>query len=349
MTLAATVGIAVLGAYLFYRMKVPAGALIGAILFTAIFNIMTGMGTFPTAMKTVVQAIAGGFIGQRITRGDLKEMKTILGASLLMFFCMAADTVVVGFLMFRFSELDLATALVAAMPAGLSDIALISTDLGADGTLSTALQLVRTLFAIMVLPQIAFRVCARLDGEKNEMDPTRAPGYKAPDIRTWKNALITLILAEAAGIAGKLAGIPAGAMIFAVFAVAARNVKSGHAYLPKKLRLAAQCVAGTIVGVGITMQDVENIRFLLIPALILVVSLVLCNYLFGWLIHKVCGLDLATALFGAIPAGVSDMALISTETGGDAPKVAALQLVRYVGILSLMPVAIQLLTTVLRK
>ena len=126
MTLAATVGIAVLGAYLFYRMKVPAGALIGAILFTAIFNIMTGMGTFPTAMKTVVQAIAGGFIGQRITRGDLKEMKTILGASLLMFFCMAADTVVVGFLMFRFSELDLATALVAAMPAGLSDIALIS-------------------------------------------------------------------------------------------------------------------------------------------------------------------------------------------------------------------------------
>lgn len=133
MTLAATVGVAVLGAYLFYRMKVPAGALIGAILFTAIFNIMTGMGTFPTAMKTVVQAIAGGFIGQRITRGDLKEMKTILGASLLMFFCMAADTFVMGFLMFRFSELDLATALVAAMPAGLSDIALISTDLGADG------------------------------------------------------------------------------------------------------------------------------------------------------------------------------------------------------------------------
>ena len=75
----------------------------------------------------------------------------------------------------------------------------------------------------------------------------------------------------------------------------------------------------------------------------------LCNYLFGWLIHKVCGLDLATALFGAIPAGVSDMALISTEMGGDAPKVAALQLVRYVGILSLMPAAIQLLTTVLHK
>lgn len=43
------------------------------------------------------------------------------------------------------------------------------------------------------------------------------------------------------------------------------------------------------------------------------------------------------------------MALISTEMGGDAPKVAALQLVRYVGILSLMPAAIQLLTTVLHK
>ena len=93
-------------------------------------------------------------------------------------------------------------------------------------------------------------------------------------------------------------------MIFAVFAVAARNVKR-HAYLPKKLRLAAQCVAGTIVRSEVPCRMWKRSAFCWIPALILVVSLVLCNYLFGWLIHKVCGLDLATALLGAIPAGVS--------------------------------------------
>jgi len=339
-----TTAAAIWGGLLFYKMKVPAGAMIGAILSTAAFNFLTGMGEFPPEIKVVVQAIAGGFIGQRITRGDLKEMKNILGASVLMFVCMTGYTLLVGGVMARFTQLDLATALASTMPAGLNDTAIISADVGADPVQSTVMQMVRMLFSVILLPQLGFRICARWNPAPVELDPTNVPGYKSPEIKTWSNAICTVALAVGCGLLGKASGIPAGAMIAAVFAVAGLNVWKGRAYLPKGLKLAAQCAAGAIIGSGITTNDVANMRLLLFPVLILTASLLICNYVCAWMLHKLCGLDISTSIFGAIPAGVSDMALISADMGGDAPKAAVLHLVRYVGMLGVMPSIIKAIT-----
>ena len=101
---------------------------------------------------------------------------------------------------------------------------------------------------------------------------------------------------------------------------------------------------GTIVGLGVTAQDVYNMPALIEPLCIVLVCTFLCNYICGFLMHKICKLDVSTSLFGSIPAGVSDMALIATDLGGDAPKVAVLQLVRYIGLFSVMPFVIKLLT-----
>lgn len=55
-------------------------------------------------------------------------------------------------MLFKVTQLDLATALVSAMPAGLSDIAVVSSDLGANSTQTTVVHTIRTLFAIIILP-----------------------------------------------------------------------------------------------------------------------------------------------------------------------------------------------------
>ena len=111
---------------------------------------------------------------------------------------MAADAFVVGFLMFRFSGW-IWRRFGVRYAGGLSDIALIGTDLGAVETLSTALQLPCGHSCDYGTPDLLSGVRLAPTG-RNEMDPTRAPGYKAPEIRErGKNALITLILAEAQG------------------------------------------------------------------------------------------------------------------------------------------------------
>lgn len=261
--------------------------------------------------------------------------------------CMIFYTLLMGWMLSAITTLDLATSLVAAMPAGLSDTAIISSDLGADPVQCTAISLVRTIFSLTILPQIAFHVCGRINrGEENlkqEKTSAKEAGVAPAKKLRIKNIIITLILAEATGILGKYSGIPAGAMTFSVMAVAFLNIRTERACLPKGIRLIAQSLTGVVVGIKVTMQDVENIKNLLTPVLLLTVSLIICNYLCGFLLYKVCKLDLSTSLFGSIPAGVSDMALIAADMGGDSPKVAVLQLVRYVGLISIMPMVIRLI------
>lgn len=343
-----TVAVAAAGSFLFYRLKIPAGALIGAIIFTAVFHIATGMGAFPGIMKTVMQAIAGAFIGQRITRRDIRELRRTLVAGAVMFLFMIGYTLVVGHLVNTMTELDLPTALVCSMPAGLSDTAIISADLGANATQTTVVHTIRTLFAILLLPQLAFQICKKLEGEEAnpqaELAASRRIGYKPSETRTVKNMIITFLLAEGAGLLGKFSGIPAGAMTFAIFVVAAFNIKSSRAYLPKRVKLVAQCIMGTIVGLGVTAEDVRDMPALVRPIVIVLVCTLCCNYICAFLMHKLCKLDASTSLFGSIPAGVSDMALIATDLGGDAPKVAVLQLVRYIGLFTIMPILIKQIT-----
>ncbi len=155
---------------------------------------------------------------------------------------------------------------------------------------------------------------------------------------------MTLAIAAVSGVMGKLSHFPAGAMVFPMFAVAAFNVRTGNAWLPKRLKLAAQCLAGVNIGVTITLAELLTFRELLIPAAAVAVNCVLVNYVLGFLIHRTCGLDLPTSLFASVPAGMSDMALVSLEQGGDAPKVAVLQLVRYLCVMAFMPSLIKILT-----
>ena len=342
-----TVCVASVGSYLFYKLKIPAGALIGAIVFTAAFNIITDLGTFPRIMKTVMQAVAGAFIGLRITRRDIGELKKTLAGGMVMFLFMILYTLGVGYLLRAVTELDLPTALVCAMPAGLSDTSIISADLGANTTQTTIVHTVRTLFAILLLPQLAFQVCKRLTGATDaaheEVEDVNRIGYKPPEVRTLKNAAITLVLAELFGALGKMSGIPSGALTFAIFGVAVLNIKTSRAYLPKRVKQVAQCIMGTIVGLGVTVEDVRNIPALIKPLLIVLLCTLCCNYICGFLLHKICKLDISTSLFGSIPAGVSDMALIATDLGGDAPKVAVLQLIRYIGLFSVVPLLIKLI------
>ncbi len=335
-----------MGSYLFYRMKIPAGALIGALLFSAVFHIFTGRGSFPSSAKVLVQAVAGAFIGQRVTKKDILELRATLCGGLLMLGCMILYTVLVGRLLSAVTTLNLPTALVAAMPAGLSDTAIIASDLGADTTQSTLLATFRTLYSLLVLPQIANRICLSIQAAhgKTEAQRTESKGSAGSSVRSPKDIFLTLFLAETAGILGKLSGIPAGAMTFSVIAVAVLNIKWERARLPRRLKFAAQCVTGLLIGIRVTMDDVQNLKYLLLPVLLLLLCATICNYVCAFLLYKVAKLDLFTSLFGSIPAGVSDMALIATDLGGNAPKVSVLQLVRYIGVFTVMPVLIRLIT-----
>ncbi|SKC84791.1 AbrB family transcriptional regulator [Maledivibacter halophilus] len=154
--------------------------------------------------------------------------------------------------------------------------------------------------------------------------------------------IYTLLIAGAGGYIGIKLKVPAGALIGAMFFVAIYNVYTGQGNIPKNFKLAAQIVVGGMIGLNFTMDTVQGLKKLIIPALMLVIGLTLFSISLGFIISKLTGLDLITALFSCSPGGLTDMTIISEAYGAQTHKVALLHLIRLITVITVLPLVIKL-------
>ncbi|MGE5632138.1 MAG: AbrB family transcriptional regulator [Caulobacteraceae bacterium] len=152
--------------------------------------------------------------------------------------------------------------------------------------------------------------------------------------------IYTLAVAFAGGYIGIKLKVPAGALIGAMFSVGFFNMYTDKGKIPANFKIAAQTVVGGIIGLNFTPDTLSGLKYLILPALILIIGLVLYSIVLGLIIHKLTGLDLVTSLFSTAPGGLADMTLISDAYGADTPKVALLHLVRLITVISILPVVI---------
>lgn len=172
---------AALGSVLFYRGKIPAGALVGAMVFSAAFHLLTGAEGLPPQPRFLVQLIAGAFIGQRVRRETLRQLRSCVKPAVQMVLCVTGITVLSALALTRLAPwISLPTALVSMMPAGLSDISAIAADLGADTTVCALLQSVRVFWGLSVLPQLCGKICARYAPDAPGGEAAPVPGGAPP-------------------------------------------------------------------------------------------------------------------------------------------------------------------------
>lgn len=157
--------------------------------------------------------------------------------------------------------------------------------------------------------------------------------------------IVTIIIGAIGGLIGVKLKIPAGAMIGSMLFVAVYNIYTAKGYIPPNFKILAQILVGGIIGLNFTMDTIKGLKELILPALLLSFGLIIAGLTLGIVIHKITGLDINTALFSSSPGGLTDMTLISDSFGADSPKVAILQLVRLIMVLSVMPTAIKLISS----
>lgn len=152
LTLAVTFALAASGAALLLALDVPAGGLIGAVLFVGTFNLATGRGTsLPRPIRNGASTAIGAVIGSMITRSVLIDLGT--GAVLALLFTAFILTVGVGagILLSRWAGIDRKTAILAACPGGMVEMAVIAEHVGADQATVLGIHLVRRLASLVVL------------------------------------------------------------------------------------------------------------------------------------------------------------------------------------------------------
>jgi hypothetical protein len=113
--------------------------------------------------------------------------------------------------------------------------------------------------------------------------------------------------------------------------------------MPMWAKRLAQVLSGAYIGCGMGLSDVLELKYLILPALLLVSSYFITCLITGNILCKYFGMSIKEAMLAATPAGASDMALISSDLGVQGTDLIVLQIIRLVVVVSLFPQIIHLI------
>jgi len=329
---------------LLYKLHVPGGMLVGAILGAAALSIGTGRAVMPVAAKISAQVAAGAFIGCSVERSDLKGFRHLLRPALILVCSMVILNLIVGPLMYFLAggALSPITALFCAVPGGISDIPIIAEDMGGDAPQIAVMQFVRMSIGVGVFPALTFRLTK---GEPQ--DDSHAVRTKDIVHRPMLTLLRTLAIAVVCGLIFRYIGVPAGAMVGAMLGTLAAKLCGLETYLPMPVKRAAQLLSGAYIGCGIMISDILSLSHLILPTAVLIAGYTINCFVCGFLLHKLCHMTRREGMLAATPAGASDMALISADIGVNSPDVIVLQVIRLIVVVSLFPTLVRIVAPLL--
>ncbi|MCR1898830.1 AbrB family transcriptional regulator [Irregularibacter muris] len=142
------------GGLLGIKLKIPAGAMIGSMFAVALLNIFTDKGYIPGNFKLVAQMVIGGLIGLRFTKESFYELRELIFPTIILVIGLTTLCVITGYIVYRFTDLDLVTALFSTAPGGLADTTIIAEAYGADVKKVALMHLMRLITVITLLPLV---------------------------------------------------------------------------------------------------------------------------------------------------------------------------------------------------
>lgn len=329
---------------LFKKLKVPGALLVGSIAGAAILCIGFDAAYMPPTAKLASQIVAGAFIACTVEKDDLLRLRYIGKPLLVMMSGFLTVNIVIGFITYWLTPLDLITSLMSCTPGGISDIPIISADLGADSAKVAAMQFIRLVAGLSIIPPMTGWMAKRkphltqsgLKAAQGEQSPERVRTVVKAEASSI-NILLTLTLAALCGILGKLSGMPAGTLTFSLIGVLVFKFVCNRAAIPRWIKSVAQVLAGAYIGSSMTRSDILEMRFLIVPALLLVAGYIINCLLCGYLMHRLFGLDIREGMLACTPAGASDMALISSDLGVQSTDLVVLQILRLLIVIIFFP------------
>ncbi|WP_290879462.1 AbrB family transcriptional regulator [Anaerotruncus sp.] len=326
------------------RLHIPAGAMTGAVVAVVIFGLLTGRSFFPVECKTYVQFFSGALVGVKITSKDISDMRRMVLPGLVQIFSMLLLNTVFGLLMHFLGGLDVLTAFFCSAPAGMSDMALIAADYGANTMYVSIVQMLRFVCIVTFMPTFY-----RLIMKKKNILPLAQGERPAAAVSTKKPVgkrmhatelgcfFITVAVAVTGGLLFRQMGVKAGALIGAIVATACLSIFTKLAYMPPVVKTATQIGAGAYVGAQMNASTLGILPKLLIPVAIMLVGMFVFVYFAGVVMRKVSHLDWLTCLLISTPGGIQEMSLMAQEFECDSTKVALLHVVRIMAVIFLFP------------
>lgn len=145
---------ALAGGLILDRLKVPAGALIGAMLAVAAVN-LTGAQTADagSVLRFAAFVVLGWELGSGIDRSTIESLRSALVPILVVVGGLLAMSALLAVVLHR-SGLDSITSFLAASPGALSQMVALSAEFGANAVVVSVVHLIRVVVVILMMPVV---------------------------------------------------------------------------------------------------------------------------------------------------------------------------------------------------
>lgn len=326
-------------AYLGHRIRLPAGALTGALAGVSGALALQGFPEVPAlpAADLLLQMLVGILVGLRITRSSLRSgARSLVPAAALAaaFVGLGVGTALAAVYL---TGIGLPTALFSAAPGGLTEMASIGATMGADGVAIAAIHLARLL---VVIAAVNLLVAGLQRREAERAGTRRAP--ESPAAGGTGRLWLVVLAGLAGGLAGSVTPLPAGGVVGALLGSAALRLLSEGPVPDRKFGIGVQVFVGVVLGLGISEEFFAALASLAGAAALFTAAQMMLWLLASYLLHRLAGYGTETATFAAAPGGMITLISASGENNTDMVTVASIHLVRLTATIVAVPLLVAL-------
>lgn len=297
------------GGTVFAWFDLPLAWMLGAMAATMAGSMLGADIAVPQAVRQPMIAIIGVILGSSFTGERLDDIvRWLPSVAAMPIYVLALGALILVYLR-RVSTFDHKTAFFAATPGGLSEMVILSDQLGGDlrhVALYHSARLVLIVFSIPLLTSFAVTI------ETNMLPAISVNAINAFDI------LILLVLAALGWALGRLCRLPAASFMGPLLLSTIGHLTGIVALSPPAFMLpAAQLVIGATVGArfsGVPMSLILRILAIGSGGTLMVFALTL---IFAIALHQLTGYPTVLLLLALIPGGFPEMSLIALSLGMD--------------------------------
>jgi uncharacterized protein len=247
-----------------------------------------------------------------------------------------------GFFLWKLSQTDMLTSLFATAPGGIATMPSIAEEVGANTAVVSIIQTIRIFMVVLSLPLIAsfWLVEPNHSASVSTVSMTGSEFYLG-------QLLGTFFLGLAAWVGfrvGKLFKFPAPVLVGGMLGVALLEsfaaLITGHEFIawwPTSFMLLSQVFIASSIGSKFKKSMFKGIKRTILVAFFSTGGLILAMFACAFLVSKVTGISLITSVLTFAPGGVAEMAATAIVLGADSTFVVAVQVLRIVVVLLVLP------------
>jgi uncharacterized protein len=352
--LAVLAALALVGWLAAERVKVPAAAFLGPLMFVGGSAILgLPQPEFPSWAVMGFQVVFGAFLGCQADRDSVKRVAAMGRPVVVATLWVILSAFVIAFILARMTTVDVTSSFLSAIPGGVAEMSAMSISMRANTAIVATLQSLRVIATMAIIPMVSKRMA--LPAATSEVvggalsDPlpmrpvTPVNGIAVNAEAAGRGAVLGWLACLGVGLAGAVvavyAHVPAGAIVGSMAAVVVGRV-SGLGLLkpPPLLRLVALLGMGSYVGTGFSDQTLIQLREIALAAVVVTAATLASGVALARVLRDWVGLEPATALLACAPAGVTQMAVVADEIGADVLVVTLFQLTRLMVCVFVLPV-----------